>query len=74
MLADATTTVVTARAIALAASTGRRVISMTSSTREGAMLWVAAIVRRCERALRPVCTALASSSVPTSLRGERCRA
>ena len=31
----------------------RPVISMTPLTREALMLWVAAMVRRCERALRP---------------------
>ena len=57
-----------------AATVARPVISITWSTRDDVMLCVAAIVRRWERALRPVCTALASSSAPTSLSGERCRA
>jgi hypothetical protein len=33
---------------------------------------VAAMERRCERALRPGCTALASSRAPTSRSGARC--
>src|SRR3954452_5282381 len=36
------------------------------------LLWVAAMERRCERALRPGCTALASSRAPTSRSGARC--
>jgi hypothetical protein len=54
------------------ATPARPVISMTSLTREALMLWVAAMVRRCERALRPGCTALASSRAPTSRSGARC--
>ena len=46
------------------------VISMTSSTRLSGMPCVAAMARRWLRALRPVCTALASSSAPTSVSGE----
>src|SRR5690606_20268652 len=45
------------------------VMSMTSSTRDAWMPWVAAIARRWLRAERPVCTALASSRTPTSVRG-----
>ena len=37
----------------LVATPARPVISMTSLTREALMLWVAAMERRCERALRP---------------------
>jgi hypothetical protein len=37
----------------LVATPARPVISMTSLTREALMLWVAAMVGRCERALRP---------------------
>src|SRR6185312_2247913 len=48
------------------------VISMTSLTREALMSWVAAMERRCERALPPGCTALASSRAPTSRSGARC--
>ena len=55
----------------LLATPARPVISMTSSTRETLMLCVAAMVRRCERALRPGWTALASSSAPTSRSGDR---
>ena len=53
----------------LVATPARPVISMTSLTREALMLWVAAMERRCERALRPGCTALASSRAPTSRSG-----
>ncbi len=56
----------------LVATPARPVISMTSLTRDALMLWVAAMVRRCERALRPGCTALASSRAPTSRSGARC--
>jgi hypothetical protein len=56
----------------LLATPARPVISMTSLTREALMLWVAAMERRCERALRPGCTALASSRAPTSRSGARC--
>ena len=56
----------------LVATPARPVISVTSLTREALMLWVAAMVRRCERTLRPGCTALASSRPPTSRSGERC--
>lgn len=50
----------------LVAAPARPVISMTSRRREVLMSWVAAIVRRCDWALRPGCTALASSRAPTS--------
>ncbi len=58
----------------LPATVARPVISITSFTREAGMWWVAAMVRRWERALRPGCTALASSNAPASLSGERCSA
>jgi hypothetical protein len=57
----------------LVATAARPVILMISLTREALMLWVAAMVRRCERALRPACTALASSRAPTSRSGARWR-
>ena len=44
---------------------------MTSSTRRRLIPWVAARARRWFTAVRPVCTAFASSSTPTSLRGAR---
>src|SRR3954454_10709744 len=56
----------------LVATPARPVISMTSLTREALMLWVAAMERRCERALRPGCTPLASSRPPTSRSRARC--
>jgi hypothetical protein len=55
----------------LRATASRPVSAITSSTRRFGMPWVAAIARRWSRALRPVCTALASSSTPTSVSGER---
>ena len=53
----------------LSATPASPVISMTSSTRPLPMRWVAAIVRRWDRALRPGWTALASSRAPTSCSG-----
>ncbi len=50
----------------------RPVISMTSCTRAVGMPWVAAIALRWLNALRPVCTAFASSRAPTSRNGARC--
>ncbi len=48
------------------------VMPMTSLTRRSVMPWVAASARRCCRALRPVCMALASRSTPTSRSGAAC--
>ena len=55
----------------LRATLSRPVRAITSSTRLLGMPWVAAMARRCARAERPVCTALASSSTPTSVSGVR---
>ena len=52
-----------------AGRTGREILTVAQRT-----MGVAAIVRRCERAERPVCTALASRRAHTSLSGERCQA
>ncbi len=50
------------------------VIAITSSTRRREMPVVAASASRWSRALRPLCTAFASSSAPTSRSGAACAA